>query len=316
MKVEREDTYTQFHTPTVEATLYLLTVVTPPSMQELPFKALPGQILAPEFDLLEAPQTNITETKETTTSTDPTIVKYVCGTGTKLIQYPTKDAAGRDIEINVICSTKLGKVYSYEVAAPADYKSVDETRKVQFRTISVGSSELMEQTGGKSESNNNLPREGDLVLCRVSRISLQRANVEILAVNTKNVPIDGGVGTNGSGVSAVGGGSGAQTFSVSQASSDVGETFRGIIRSQDVRSTDRDKVVMIECFKPGDIVKAQVISLGDGNNYYLTTARNDLGVVFAKANNGAGGLMYATDWLSMTAPTSGVVEKRKCAKPF
>lgn len=286
-------------------------------MQELPVKALPGQILAPEFDLLDAPQQKDNDgSAGNETTVEPTIIKYICGTGTKLIQYPTKDAAGREIEINVVTSTKLGKVYSYEVAAPADYKSVDDTRKVQFRTISVGSSALMEQSGGKSESNNNLPREGDIILCRVSRISLQRANVEILAVNAKNVPIDGGIGTNGSGVSAVGGGSGAQTFSVSQASSDVGETFRGIIRSQDVRSTDRDKVVMIDCFKPGDIVKAQVISLGDGNNYYLTTARNDLGVVFAKANNGAGGLMYATDWLSMTAPTSGIVEKRKCAKPF
>ena len=163
---------------------------------------------------------------------------------------------------------------------------------------------------------NNLPKEGDIVLTRVTRLSLQRANVEILAVEYKPSPIDSGVGSNGTGIVAAGGGSGAATFSVSQASSDLGETFRGIIRSQDVRSTDRDRVKVIECFKPGDIVRAQVLSLGDGTNYYLTTARNDLGVVFARAANGAGGLMYATDWQMMTSPATGTTEKRKCAKPF
>ena len=49
--------------------------------------------------------------------------------------------------------------------------------------------------------------------------------------------------------------------------------FKGIIRINDIRSTERDKLKLIDCFKPGDIVKAQVISLGDGSNYYLTTAK-------------------------------------------
>lgn len=163
---------------------------------------------------------------------------------------------------------------------------------------------------------NNLPKEGDIVLTRVTRISLQRANVEILAVENANVPVDSGVGSNGSGIVAAGGGSGAATFSVSQVSSDLGETFRGLIRSQDVRATERDRVKIMDCFKPGDIVRAQVLSLGDGTNYYLTTARNDLGVVFARAANGAGGLMYATDWQTMTVPSTGLTEKRKCAKPL
>lgn len=270
-------------------------------MQELPSKAIPGQILAPQYDL------------EDTDSSSPIIISYVCGSGTKLINYPT---GNNNKEITVISSTKLGNVYSYDIDTPSDYENVDDSRQIKFRKISVGNSSLIRETEGRFESNNILPREGDVILCRVSRILLQRANVEILAVSTKNIPVDSGVGTNGDGTVSVQGGSGAQTFSVSQASSDVGETFRGIIRSQDVRSTDRDKVVMIDCFKPGDILKAQVISLGDGNNYYLTTARNDLGVVFARANNGAGGLMYATDWLTMTSPLSQVTEKRKCANPF
>lgn len=43
-----------------------------------------------------------------------------------------------------------------------------------------------------------------------------------------------------------------------------------------------DSVVMIQCFKPRDIVKARVISLGDSlRGVYLTTAAENLGVLVA-----------------------------------
>ncbi len=63
---------------------------------------------------------------------------------------------------------------------------------------------------------------------------------------------------------------------------------------------------MHECFRPGDIVRAEVLSLGDARcaalavtfpryvgtlkgpcfvhrSYFLTTAKNELGVVYAKS---------------------------------
>lgn len=44
-----------------------------------------------------------------------------------------------------------------------------------------------------------------------------------------------------------------------------------------------DSVVMIQCFKPRDIVKAKVISLGDSlRGIYLTTAAENLGVLVAE----------------------------------
>ena len=44
----------------------------------------------------------------------------------------------------------------------------------------------------------------------------------------------------------------------------VGETvlqteWQGVIRVQDVRSTEKDKIKIYESFKPGDVVKAQVV---------------------------------------------------------
>jgi exosome complex RNA-binding protein Csl4 len=47
------------------------------------------------------------------------------------------------------------------------------------------------------------------------------------------------------------------------------------------------QVVMYDCFRPGDIVRAKVLSLGDARSYHLSTADNSLGVVRAKSLAGA-----------------------------
>ena len=84
-----------------------------------------------------------------------------------------------------------------------------------------------------------------------------------------------------------------------------GEDFTGVIRVQDIRATEKDKVRMGDCFRGGDVVKGLVvrtnthgifcvaypkwlqISLGDARSYYITTARNDLGVIFATSEAGS-----------------------------
>lgn len=85
----------------------------------------------------------------------------------------------------------------------------------------------------------------------------------------------------------------------------AGEEFTGVIRAQDVRATEKDKVKIADCFRGGDVVKGLVvsvcimevfirdltifytqISLGDARSYYVTTARNDLGVIFATSEAG------------------------------
>ncbi|KAI9898369.1 hypothetical protein N3K66_006729 [Trichothecium roseum] len=98
----------------------------------------------------------------------------------------------------------------------------------------------------------------------------------------------------------------------------VGETvlsteWQGVIRVQDVRATEKDKVKIYESFKPGDIVKAQVISLGDQANYYLSTAANELGVIMATSE--AGNDMVPISWKEFKDPETGINELRKVAKP-
>ena len=55
------------------------------------------------------------------------------------------------------------------------------------------------------------------------------------------------------------------------------------------------------------------ISLGDQSNYYLSTARNELGVMMARSE--AGNTMVPISWKEFRDPITGERESRKVAKP-
>lgn len=124
-----------------------------------------------------------------------------------------------------------------------------------------------------------VPKPGDIVTVKVSRVAQTSAHTLIMCV-------------------------GRQALSTE---------FKGVIRQQDVRATEIDKVVMYDCFRPGDIVRAEVLSLGDARSYYLSTAKNELGVVYAKSA-AAGAAMVPTGWTTMQCPETSSVEKRKVAR--
>lgn len=265
-----------------------------------------------------------------------------------LLFLPGKGAAISNIKVGshtlpVVVATLLGKKIVQELKEPLENESSEKTdatkvRKFLVSVVAGKQSQYSEYANeiefSASESvratATNLPREGDVVLARVTRLQLKQAHCEVLCVyGHGNINSDGGVGSNGTNAHLsvpMGGGSQILSSYAALGSSqnamagaqpiDIGEAYRGIIRTQDVRSTERDKVKIVDCFKPGDLVKAVVLSLGDGSNYYLTTARNDLGVVFAKSEGGAGELMVAIDWETMVCEKTGVVEKRKCANVF
>ena len=47
--------------------------------------------------------------------------------------------------------------------------------------------------------------------------------------------------------------------------------------------SERVQVDILACFRPGDIVRAEILSAGDARSFYLTTAKPELGVIFAKS---------------------------------
>ncbi|KAK7807348.1 hypothetical protein U0070_010888 [Myodes glareolus] len=72
-------------------------------------------------------------------------------------------------------------------------------------------------------------------------------------------------------------------------------------------------VEIYKSFRPGDIVLAKVISLGDAqSNYLLTTAENELGVVVAHSESGV--QMVPISWCEMQCPKTHTKEFRKVAR--
>lgn len=131
----------------------------------------------------------------------------------------------------------------------------------------------------QAERDVLLPQMGSVVLARITRTNRLQASCQIVAVGDRPLFDD----------------------------------FQGVIRTADIRATEKDKIRVASSFRPGDIVRATVISLGDQQNYFLSTAENQLGVVFAWSELGS--LMYPQDWRTMSSE-DGLVEERKVAKPF
>lgn len=86
------------------------------------------------------------------------------------------------------------------------------------------------------------------------------------------------------------------------------------LRFQDITSSaELGKLQMQQLFRPGDVVLARVLSLGDRRNFYLTTAASELGVIYAKSED-ADAPLVPISWNAMQCSETGVVESRKVAK--
>ncbi|KAI3654587.1 hypothetical protein MP228_000641 [Amoeboaphelidium protococcarum] len=138
-----------------------------------------------------------------------------------------------------------------------------------------------------SRSTNSTPSIGSVILGKVSRVTPVQANVDILALSD-NIAEDG------------------RLFI---------EPYKGVLRKQDVRLHNIDQVVMSDCFRPDDVIRAEIISFGDSRSYYLSTAKNEYGVVYARSSD-SDAVMQPISWQSMQCTKSGMIELRKCAKPL
>lgn len=80
--------------------------------------------------------------------------------------------------------------------------------------------------GAGRKQREVLPQVGNVVLCRVTRITPRQAVVAILVCGDTVLEAE----------------------------------WQGVIRVQDVRATEKDRVRIYESFRPGDIVRASVVS--------------------------------------------------------
>jgi exosome complex component CSL4 len=139
-------------------------------------------------------------------------------------------------------------------------------------------------------ATSSLPAVGTTVLCRITRVQQRQASASILVVNPTPASV------------------------VPYTSSTNDELqYQALLRREDIRSFEKDRVVMNDMFRVGDIIRAFIISLGDERNYYISTAGNDFGVVVAKSDDG--NAMIPSSWKEMRDVITGKGEARKVAKP-
>ncbi|QOU18911.1 hypothetical protein BRETT_004132 [Brettanomyces bruxellensis] len=236
--------------------------------------------------------------------------KYLAGRNCRIENITFNGSGVPSIVSSVVGKTSVTKKEPLETSKESD-KS-DSYDEYVVNVFSKHDPEYVLPEDGTSEFNyvptltSSTPKLNDLVLARVMKVSMDRVKVEIISIDADS---------EGSHVNA------KELMLANFAANENNERFKGIIRSVDIRSTERDKVKTWQCFQPGDIIRAQVISLGDGINYYLSTAKNNLGVVLARPSGEntfaeSGKLLYALDWQTMIVPETGDLEQRKCARPF
>lgn len=126
---------------------------------------------------------------------------------------------------------------------------------------------------------NVTPTVGDTIIARIIRIGDRFCNCEIVSINN----------------------------------CDVKNSFSALLRKENIRLTEIDRIVIKDCFRPNDNIKAEVISLGSLRSYELSTAKDEYGVVEAisKVSNTK---LLALNEREMQCQISGEIEKRKVAK--
>ncbi|KAJ0407108.1 hypothetical protein ATCC90586_005672 [Pythium insidiosum] len=116
---------------------------------------------------------------------------------------------------------------------------------------SIDSNEVRVTRVSKPIGSSQVLRLGDVVVCKITKVSTRQVLVDILCV--RNTVLQ--------------------------------ESFPGTIRLEDVRNHDIDKLVLEDLFSPGMLVKAAVLSFGDTRSYFLSTAKAGLGIIRSAPQN-------------------------------
>ncbi|KAL9624178.1 MAG: hypothetical protein Q9160_001700 [Pyrenula sp. 1 TL-2023] len=161
-------------------------------------------------------------------------------------------------------------------------------------TLSISRSSSTPVKDTVAIKNETLPAVGDSVVCQVTRVQQRQALCSIVVVNPT---LD-------------------QAFfsSLPHIPTKADEIrFQAVLRREDVRLTEKDRIVMNEMFRVGDFIAAQVINLGDERSFYISTAGNEYGVILAKSESGSA--LVPRSWKDMLDSKTGKSELRKVARP-
>lgn len=113
---------------------------------------------------------------------------------------------------------------------------------------------LIEVLTSKRTTRTGVPEIGQVVVCRVTSTNSRMCKCDVIGIEGTFLPTSPALS---------------------------GSSYHGFIRKEDIRATNKDRVEISKCYRPGDVILAKVLSLGDSYSFALTTAENELGVVYA-----------------------------------
>jgi len=132
---------------------------------------------------------------------------------------------GTHIYLSNLYSSLLGVIHvTQPVKAPGPVKRLN---RIAPAPAPVELPTVSVSRSGISEKREVLPEVGNVVLSRVVRITPRQAVVAILICGDTVLEAE----------------------------------WQGVIRVQDVRATEKDRIKIYESFRPGDIVRAEVVSV-------------------------------------------------------
>ncbi|GAW79339.1 exosome complex component CSL4 [Plasmodium gonderi] len=159
--------------------------------------------------------------------------------------------------------------------------------KTEIRSAILGKKEVrFDKDGNKVLSVSNtkwfvaLPQVGDIVICKVYRVTFNIIYCTIILLNNKVLK----------------------------------NPFKGYINKSDIHLYEGELGDNFECYKQGDIIKAKVLSIAQHGSYKISTVGSDLGVILALSRIGK--ILKPVAWNLMINVSDMSFEKRKVSNDF
>ncbi|CRG93128.1 exosome complex component CSL4, putative [Plasmodium gallinaceum] len=125
-----------------------------------------------------------------------------------------------------------------------------------------------------------LPKTGDIVICKVYRVTFNIIYCNIILSNGNPLK----------------------------------NSFKGYINKSDIHIYEGELGDNFDCFKQGDIIKAKILSIGQHSSYKLSTVGSDLGVIIALSDKGE--ILKPVAWNLMVNLSDMSFEQRKVSNDF
>ena len=150
---------------------------------------------------------------------------------------------------------------------------------------------LIQVVPSRQTVRTSVPEIGQVVVCRVTSVNSRSCKCDIIGIEGRFLPTSPALSS--------------------------AAPYHGFVKKEDIRATDKDRVELYKCYRPGDVILAKVLSLGDSYSYALTTAENELGVVYAVSAKNADTTkapMLPLSYCEMICPVTYEREARKVAR--